>query len=586
MDTRSSGDAGLIRRFYLTELFANAIGAPLAAAYGGFIIDFSRVSIREVVLAVVAIMAANQLLLALPLNAFLGRRIGRRLAAWRSGALDDAGKASLRSFATRLPLLQASLVLGRMFLSVGAVVLAISSRFSSGYHLAATFSFALYSSFLAGLFIYYFLQGAASRTAEEIVAQLPGDSPALARAPVARLGLVLDALAMIAPSVIASLGIFFLLMAIRADSGDLEFYSLRIAASLALNILTLCPILFYSRHFQKRRLRLIRTALEDMAERGDIAASLPTDLGDEYALTAAQINRAFDLFRLVLSQMETASGKLSGAVMSFSSQIRETVAATTQQASAVKEMVGTMEGSNEIGGQIEDRAKALSGDARESHDLVNEGFGKVQDTIRKMDEIKAANLQTQGEIGDLVEDISSIGEILDIINNVANQTRIIAFNAELEASSAGAAGTSFRIVAEEIRRLANSTVDSLAGIKGRIGQIQQGSERLASASEEGTSKIEEGMRLSGDLNDIFTRIRDSAESTAVSANSIGSIMQEQNQAFEQIFLTLKQISEGAEQVMASTSISGAEVGKLQGLIDELKRVLARFGHAGPARTAD
>ena len=573
-----SSDGSLVRRFYLTELFANAVGAPLAAAYGGFMIDFSRVSVRDFLVSVLIIMAANQVCLALPLNLFLGRRIRSSLSAWHSGVLDGAGLAGFYSFASRLPLLQAGLVFARMLVSTAAALLLISAEFDFFSHIAATFVFALYSSFIAGLVIYYYLQSATSRLVETLVKELPPESSVYAAAGGSRLETTLDSLPLMAPTLISTAGIFFLLLVIRQGPRDVDFFTFRIMAALILNILTICPILVFSRQFHKKRLKAIGTALEDMVERGDTTRRIPTDLGDEYAMTAHRINRAFDLFRLVLSQMESASGRLSGTVMSFSSQIRETVAATTQQASAVKEMVGTMDGSNQINRQIQDRAELLSGNARASHALVDEGFGKVQDTVLKIDEIKKANLQTLNEIGDLTEEISSIGEIIEIINNIANQTRIIAFNAELEASSAGAAGVSFRIVAEEIRRLANGTVESLVGIKGQVGQLQRGSDRLLTTSEDETVKIEEGMRLSGDLNDIFTRIRDSAESTSESSGGISRILLEQNEAFDQIFLTLKQISEGAEQVLASTRISGSEVDKVQGLIGELERVLARFGY--------
>ncbi len=576
MGTRSSKDTSLIKRFFRTELFANVVGAPLAAAYGGFMIDFSRVSIRDFLLSVLAIMAANQIVLALPLNLFLGGKAKSGLAAWRSGSLDETGKANFRSFVVDLPLLQAALVLARMFVATGAALLLISSQFDEPFHIAATFAFALYSSFATGLFIYYYLRSASSEIAEELVATLGDEAVTAAAARANRASALVDGFSILMPTLISSLGIFFLMMVIRKGPGNIGFFSLRIMAALVLNILTLFPILIYSRHFSMKRLRAIRGALEDIAERGDTTASVPTDLGDDYALTAHQINRAFGLFRLVLVQLRSASGRLSGTVMSFGSQIKQTVAATSQQAAAVKEIVGTMEGSNHINKEIQDRALALSGNAMESRSFVDDGFGKVQDTIRKMDEIKRANVETLSEIDGLTEEISSIGEIIDIINGIANQTRIIAFNAELEASSAGAAGASFRIVAEEIRRLANSTVESLVGVKTRISQIQQGSDRLLSSSEDGTVKIEEGIRLSSDLNDIFTRIRESAESTSSSAGGISQILLEQNQAFEQIFTTLKQISEGAEQVLASTRISGAEIGKLQALIDELKKVLARF----------
>jgi methyl-accepting chemotaxis protein len=235
-----------------------------------------------------------------------------------------------------------------------------------------------------------------------------------------------------------------------------------------------------------------------------------------------------------------------------------------------------MEESGGVNEQISDRAEELSEGSRESQAFVDNGFGRVQDTIRKMDEIKTSNIQTLEEIGGLAEQISSIGDIIDIINNIANQTRIIAFNAELEASSAGAAGTSFRIVAEEIRRLANNTVEALVGIKGRISDIQQSSERLIGSSEEGTAKIDEGIQISAGLNDIFMNIRISAENTAVSAEGITAVLKEQTSSYDRVFTTLKQISEGSEQALAASRISGAEVEKLRILLDELKSLLSKF----------
>ena len=395
----------------------------------------------------------------------------------------------------------------------------------------------------------------------------------------------MDSFPLMVPTLLTSLGVFFLVLAM-GQGGDIGFYSFRVEAALVLNILTCSPILIYSRHFHKRRLRTIRAALDDMIERGDTTRRIATDLGDEFALTAHRINRAFDLFRLVLSQMQSTHARLAGTVAGLSDQIRETVAATTQQASAVKEVVGTMESSTQIDQQIQESATILSGNAGESRALVDEGFGKVQDTVRKIEEIKRANLQTLSEIGELGGEISDIGEIIDVINKIANQTRVIAFNAELEASSAGTAGVSFRIVAEEIRRLANSTVDSLAGIKAQIGQIQKGSERLLASSEEGTVKIEEGMRLSGDLHEIFARIRGSAEGTSESAAGIDRVLVEQGRAFDQIFVTLKQISEGAGQVLGSAEASRAEVGALQALSGELEALLARFGYDRPTKEGE
>jgi methyl-accepting chemotaxis protein len=565
-----------MRRFYLTELFANLVGAPVAAAYGGFMIDFSRVPVGSFLVSVLLIMGINQAVLALPSNLIIGRKLRRDLSALRLCNMDEAAKNGLYSFISKLPALQALLILIRMFLCTGSALFLIQAHFSYSLHIMAVFTFALYASVIVGIFVYYFLNRASSAIAEDIVSGLGQESRAALQERKTRLSDALASVPTTVPTVITSLGVLFILLLIRQEPSTLGFFLPRIVASLCMNIVTIVFVLSLSQRFHKQRLEAIEGFLREMTEHGDTSRKIPTDLTDAYSMTAARINQAFDLFRMVLSQLEDASGRLSGTVMSFSSQIRETVAATTQQASAVKEVVGTMENSNQINRQIEEQARSLSGNAQESQVYVDDGFGKVQDTIRKMDEIKTSNMQTLNEIGELTMQISSIGEIIDIINNIANQTRIIAFNAELEASSAGAAGVSFRIVAEEIRRLANSTVDSLVGIKGRITEIQQSSGRLLASSEEGTGKINEGMKLSGDLNDIFMRIRMSAESTSGSADGISRILVEQNEAFDQIFMTLKQIAEGAEQVLASTRISGSEIGKLQTLIDGLKNVLDRF----------
>jgi len=574
-----SEDARLVRRFYRTELFANAVGAPIAVAYGGFMIDFSNVSILRFLLGAGLVIAANQLFLALPFNIVLGSRIRNRLAAWRTGTQDAGQQEDLYRFIARLPLLQSSLVFARISICAIGVLLLIRDAFSSPWHFAGVLSFGLYAGFFTGIVIYYYMRNAVSVTMQELVAALAPDSPLIAETKPGRKAAFLSSLPLIIPTAITSLGIWFLVVSLQREPGSAQFFALRIAAALAMNVLTVTPLSIASRMFHARRLGIIQSALDDMVDRGDTSRIVPSDLNDDYAATAYQINRAFDLFRFVLARMESASSELSGTVMRFSSQIAQTVAVTNEQSDSVKEMLDTMDGASLIGKRFQVEAGNLGDNAHESGDFVDEGFGKVQDTIHKMDEIKDANLQTLHEIGELSDEISSIGEIIDIINGIANQTRIIAFNAELEASSAGAAGTSFRIVAEEIRRLANGTVESLVGIKGRIGQIQHGSDRLLIASEEGTTRIAEGLRLSGDLNDIFKRIRQSSESTAGSAVGIGNILAEQNVAFEQVFQNLQLISGGTSLVLSSMQTSGSEVGRLQNLIDDLKQVLGRFGYA-------
>jgi methyl-accepting chemotaxis protein len=478
---------------------------------------------------------------------------------------------------------QTMLVFLRILVCSIAVLVVIRSEFTELLGLLTSLNFGAYAAFFTGVCIYYFLYTPASRIAEESTEEI-GRRGLIGKVDSrASLYAKYSTVSTIAPTIITTVGILCLVILLGKHSDKSAVFLFRITVALILNIVTNVVILILGQRFREKRLSSIASAAKGMLERGDTSQSIPSDLADNYAWTAFYINQNFEQFRQILRKMESASSRLSGTVMNFSSQIRETVAATTQQASSVKEAVGTMEDATNTNHQIQGTANDLLDNAQGSQSLVDNGFGNIQDTIKKMDEIKDANVQTQAEIVDLSEQIASIGEVIDIINNIANQTRIIAFNAELEASAAGDAGISFRIVAEEIRRLAGNTVEALVNIKNRISEIQKSSRDLQLSSEEGTQKIEDGMKLSAELNDIFMRIRSSAEQTASAAEGITKAISQQTSANDMVFTTLKQISEGAEQVLSATRNSNAEVERTQALIDELKQVVNKFNQASASK---
>ena len=180
-----------------------------------------------------------------------------------------------------------------------------------------------------------------------------------------------------------------------------------------------------------------------------------------------------------------------------------------------------------------------------------------------MTEITDANVSTISGIRELGEKIGGIWEIVKIINDIADQTRIIAFNAELEASSAGDSGKNFHIVANEVRRLAAGITNSVDKIKERITEIQHSSDNLIITSESGTEKIREGLELSEKLKEKFSDIQSSSEITVESANQIKEIINQQSTAFDQIVATVRQISSGIENFSTSTSTVNNTAQKLK-----------------------
>ncbi|MEE0999924.1 MAG: methyl-accepting chemotaxis protein, partial [Treponemataceae bacterium] len=190
--------------------------------------------------------------------------------------------------------------------------------------------------------------------------------------------------------------------------------------------------------------------------------------------------------------------------------------------------------------------------------------------------IRASNETTLAGIKKLGEKISGISDIAFIINSIADQTNIIAFNAEIEASSAGEAGKNFYIVANEIRRLTNSTIESTKDIREKIAEIQQSSEELLETSRSGSLIISEGGKIVDELKSNFEIIQNSSESTDLASEDIRTIIQQQTAAFEQIVVTLRQISAGAESFSETTqtiNISAEQLCREASKLENIQPVL-------------
>ena len=259
------------------------------------------------------------------------------------------------------------------------------------------------------------------------------------------------------------------------------------------------------------------------------------------------------------SDMEHRIGEeLLEEVQNLAVAAKENSATSQDSAAAVKEIVATMEDSNILSENISVKIKSVSSLAGNSSDYVGDGVVQIEQNVEQLKNIYSANLQTIEGIKNLNERIESIWDIVSLINNVADQAKIIAFNAELEASTAGEAGKSFRIVANEIRRLSDGIIEGTREIKEKINEIQHSSNELINVSQAGTEKINIGYETAQILGEKFDSIKDLAKQTAESAEEIANIINQQTAASGQILTALKEISGGIENfTVATDNISNA-----------------------------
>ncbi len=294
----------------------------------------------------------------------------------------------------------------------------------------------------------------------------------------------------------------------------------------------------------------------DIAEKGDftqkyISVSVHS-FRDEIDDMGTSLNSFLTSYKEVLFNLKKITKKVVELIQALSSSSQETSSTASQQAAAVKEIVSTMEDVDSLSKSIEKKISEITTITTNTQVTVKNGFSKVQDNLSKMEEINLSNKTTIDGIKFLSERIDNIWDIVNIINSIADQTKIITFNAELEASAAGEAGKNFQIVATEIRRLADSTVTSTNEIKNRITEIQKSSDRLILTSEEGTERIKEGNGLTKEINNLFADILSSSEISTDSTKQIAKSINQQVGTFEQILIAIKQISEGVDNIAIAT----------------------------------
>ena len=333
-----------------------------------------------------------------------------------------------------------------------------------------------------------------------------------------------------------------------------------------------------SRYEYALQIRSIRELVGDLSRQSsDLDKRINILNFNELGEIAEYVNDILNNFNTLLGDIQQTSHKISESTKRVASTSQQNAAYSNEQAAAATEVVSTMEDVDVLSKEVGSQIKLVAEQSVSVKENVRDGFSTIQQNLEKMDQVKISYNQTIEGIKTLGEHINSIWEIVKIINNIAGQIKIIAFNAALEASSAGEAGKNFEIVASEIRRLADNTVASTGEIKSRISEIEEASDRLIQSSEQDSEKIQEAWEMSQKIEGLFTRILEASETSAGSTEEIKESVNKQMNAFEQILITLRQISEGisefAQTIDENTDTANTleeTAGVLNGIVESYK----------------
>jgi len=314
--------------------------------------------------------------------------------------------------------------------------------------------------------------------------------------------------------------------------------------------------------------------MEGLAD-GDLTANA-TVTEDFTGAIADAMNFTIDQLRSLVSTIKDSVGQLSNATTETQSISIELSQASRNQA---QEITGASAAINEMAVSIEQvsaNASESTTVAEKSVEIAKKGGEVVRNTIQGMDTIREQIQETSKRIKRLGESSQEIGDIVSLINDISDQTNILALNAAIQASMAGEAGRGFAVVADEVQRLAERSGNATDQIEALVKAIQTDTNEAVISMESSTAEVVHGARLAQDAGVALEEIERVSTSLADLIQNISNAARQQAASAGHVSNTMNVIQEITNQTSEGTANTANSIGTLAELADELNDSIAGF----------
>ncbi|GBF77408.1 hypothetical protein PA598K_05959 [Paenibacillus sp. 598K] len=299
--------------------------------------------------------------------------------------------------------------------------------------------------------------------------------------------------------------------------------------------------------------------------------------------SSEQVAQSSGTLNSAVGELTQASKHTADAIQEIASGIEVQANGTEQSTQAMEEMTIGIR-------RIADSSASAYEISLKSEQEAHQGHAYIERSIQQMHMINASVREIAEVITQSSTHSREIGEIINLMTEIASQTNLLSLNASIEASRAGEYGRGFAVVAAEIKKLSGVSSDSAKRIIERVDALQSGIDAAVSAMRKGEQEVEQGLQLISHTGELFQNIKEAAVQSVASVQDTSAAAEQLSASSEEVFASLQEIEQiagksaaGAQSISASSEeqiASMEEVGyaarELERMAEELKRSAERF----------
>ena len=324
-----------------------------------------------------------------------------------------------------------------------------------------------------------------------------------------------------------------------------------------------------------RSVHMLLKSFNLLAE-GDLTQKMNVTTRDEIAQLAKVFNRTIQKLHDMVNKVAESSNSVAASAGMLTGSSRNIADNAQAQSDQTAQTASAMEELNSSFAEVAKNTVNVSSSSKEATELAKKGGVIVTETVSGMNRISQTVNESAESIAALGERSEQIGEIIQVINDIAGQTNLLALNAAIEAARAGEQGRGFAVVADEVRKLAERTSSATSEIGSMIKGIQEDTGKAVESMQSGTKEVEEGVSLANQAGEALNQIVTSVQNVTDMVQQIAVAIEEQSSTGEEVSANVESVADITKRTVDDVQSSSASTEDLNILAQELQTLVNGF----------